>query len=347
MGRNISLRAFTLATLAFVAIQPKAASAGLVAYWSFDGCTTSDASGHGANLTAHASPSCVAGRFGNAWMLDGSTQYLDRATDPLFTPGARAWSVAAWVKSATAPATAVIVSWYRCGANPACSSADPALFALGLSGGHPYWDLRDDAAPELTLTDTQLSVTDGAWHFLVGTMNPATDSLKLYVDGALRLALNGAIGTFSSGGVPIPIEVGRWFRTGWGSPDYYFPGAIDEVRIYDNELTATSVAALFARNDITDVTPGDPLDFAIEQATPNPARGGPLAVAFTLPVSAPARLALYDVSGRVVLERSVGALGAGHHRVDLAAGRRFAPGVYLIQLTQGARTTSRHITLLR
>ena len=46
-------------------------------------------------------------------------------------------------------------------------------------------------------------LADGEWHFVVGTMNPATDSTKLYVDGALRGALHGTIGSLSSGGVRI------------------------------------------------------------------------------------------------------------------------------------------------
>lgn len=66
----------------------------------------------------------------------------------------------------------------------------------------------------------------------------------------------------------------------------------------------------------------------------NPADGAP-AVAFTLPVAAPARLELLDVSGRRVWSREVGGLGIGRHEVAVGAG--LAPGIYLVRLTQGAR----------
>jgi hypothetical protein len=38
-----------------------------------------------------------------------------------------------------------------------------------------------------------------------------------------------------------------------------------------------------------------------------------------------------------VVSRDVTALGVGSHRIDLAAGRRFRPGVYLLRLTQSGR----------
>ena len=76
------------------------------------------------------------------------------------------------------------------------------------------------------------------------------------------------------------------------------------------------------------------LSFALEGVRPNPARGGHLAVTFTLPTPAPARLELVDVGGRRVVSRAVGSMGAGRHAVELATGLR--PGVYLVRLTQGA-----------
>jgi hypothetical protein len=76
------------------------------------------------------------------------------------------------------------------------------------------------------------------------------------------------------------------------------------------------------------------LSFALEGVRPNPARGGHLAVTFTLPRPAPARLELVDVGGRRIVSLAVGSLGAGRHTLELATGLR--PGVYLVRLTQGA-----------
>jgi hypothetical protein len=65
---------------------------------------------------------------------------------------------------------------------------------------------------------------------------------------------------------------------------------------------------------------------------------GELQVWFTLPDAKPATLELLDVSGRRVLAREVGALGAGRHTVRLDPGARVAPGLYWMRLRQGART---------
>jgi len=87
--------------------------------------------------------------------------------------------------------------------------------------------------------------------------------------------------------------------------------------------------------------------FTLEGLRPNPSRGELLRVAFVLPSSAAARLELLDVSGRRVLEREVGALGAGRHVVDLAAGQRLAQGLYLVRLTQGTNTRTSRVAVLK
>lgn len=79
---------------------------------------------------------------------------------------------------------------------------------------------------------------------------------------------------------------------------------------------------------------------------PNPGRASALRVQFTLPTSESAQLELYDLSGRRLRDQDVGALGAGTHVVNLSAGNRVAPGLYLVRLTQaGASRTSRAVVV--
>lgn len=86
--------------------------------------------------------------------------------------------------------------------------------------------------------------------------------------------------------------------------------------------------------------------FALAGPSPNPASDA-MRVAFSLSAASPARLELFDVAGRALVVRDVGAMGAGRHVVDLAEGRRFAPGVYLVRLTQGARSLSTRACVVR
>jgi hypothetical protein len=71
-------------------------------------------------------------------------------------------------------------------------------------------------------------------------------------------------------------------------------------------------------------------------AQPNPAEGD-LQVAFALADERAARLELFDLRGRRVATREVGALGAGRHRVVLGGRGALKAGVYMVRLTQDGR----------
>ena len=81
----------------------------------------------------------------------------------------------------------------------------------------------------------------------------------------------------------------------------------------------------------------EPIGFALHGVRPNPGRSS-LNVTFSLPSGAPAKLAVYDVSGREVAGRDVGGLGAGRHVVSFGQRERLPAGVYLVQLSQAGRS---------
>ena len=84
---------------------------------------------------------------------------------------------------------------------------------------------------------------------------------------------------------------------------------------------------------------------ALSPPSPNPARGA-FAIRFALPDAGPARLALYDIAGRLRWSRDVGAFGAGEHRIDLTAGGDWPPGIYLLRLRSGSRHLTARLALL-
>jgi len=88
------------------------------------------------------------------------------------------------------------------------------------------------------------------------------------------------------------------------------------------------------------------LTLSLETPTPNPVEGD-LIVSFSLPSSDPARLRVFDVAGRVVIDREVGALGPGHHLVRLREANRVPPGACLISLDQSGRTIIRRAVFVR
>jgi hypothetical protein len=52
------------------------------------------------------------------------------------------------------------------------------------------------------------------------------------------------------------------------------------------------------------------------------------------------------VTGRRIVARDIGSLGAGRHLVDLATGRKLASGVYVVRLTQGGLQHSARAVVL-
>jgi len=96
--------------------------------------------------------------------------------------------------------------------------------------------------------------------------------------------------------------------------------------------------------------PEEPPEVRVSLAYPNPSSGR-VTLAYTLPAPAPVRVLIYDVTGRCLLRRELGAQGEGTHAFvwDGRDGRgRAAPGgTYLLRLQFSGRTESRRIALVR
>lgn len=96
----------------------------------------------------------------------------------------------------------------------------------------------------------------------------------------------------------------------------------------------------------TGIPAGGEAGLGLALAVANPLRGDRLRVACSLPNARPARLALVDAAGRVRREASVSAAAGASAVVDLSAGRRLAPGVYWIRLTQGDAVATRKVSVV-
>jgi len=75
----------------------------------------------------------------------------------------------------------------------------------------------------------------------------------------------------------------------------------------------------------------------------NPARG-PLVVSFSLASDAPAALAVFDISGRIVVRRDLGSFGPGAHTLQLGD---LPTGAYMLRLTQADRSLTSRAVVIR
>ena len=141
-----------------------------------------------------------------------------------------------------------------------------------------------------------------------------------------------------------------WQRIGAATRD-----ADDRLRYEDRDVTAgeryayrlgylDSGAEQFTAETWIDV-PGGAV-FALDGLRPNPAIGA-MRVSFSLPAAGAASLELLDLSGRRVIDREVGGLGAGRHVLRLDSGERIVPGIYWLRLRQGAQQMLARAVVMR
>jgi hypothetical protein len=77
---------------------------------------------------------------------------------------------------------------------------------------------------------------DKVWSHLAGSYDPATNQVKLYVNGQLQ-GTRTVAATWSAGGA---LQIGRYK---WANiHQYYFPGSIDEVAVWQEVLDPSEVA---------------------------------------------------------------------------------------------------------
>ena len=78
---------------------------------------------------------------------------------------------------------------------------------------------------------------DGLWHHFVGTWDSAGDEIKIYLDGTLK-ATTSSLETFT--GTIATASIGNNADSGG-----YFLGNIDEVSLWNTELTADQVSDIY------------------------------------------------------------------------------------------------------
>lgn len=200
---------------------------GPVGSWHLDegtGSVAHDGSGsHDANIIG--SPSWVSGISGAALQFDGKGQYAQTAGPVVDTTGN--FTVSAWVRLDRTGNFATAVSQdgiTSSGFYLQYSSADNR-FAFSTSEGRALSDL----AP-----------TTGTWHQLVGVHDADASTYTLYVDGKKQSTIWAQLTGDAANG---PLAIGRAFSGGRMSD--YWPGSIDEVKVWNRALTSADVTAQY------------------------------------------------------------------------------------------------------
>ncbi len=204
----------------------------LMGWWKFNG-NANDSSGNGHNGTV-SGPTLTTDKIGKknaAYAFSGaSTQYIDTN----FTFPVTKYTVSAWIKpDGTSPSSfATIISNTR----DCCSTYNG--FQIQYSKASPYTlvsRMWSGGAGANSISYNGLTLN--AWNFVTASYNGLVH--KLYLNGSL-VGSNNITATIGSPAYDVFIG-----KMGAVTSNYSFGGSMDDVRIYDYQLTNTQVMTLY------------------------------------------------------------------------------------------------------
>ena len=242
IGRAVARLLAPLAAIAVLVSTAVAAHAAapLQGQWHLDaaaGTTTADSSGNGLTATSGGAITLGAGRFGNA--LTGSG-VLRAGTSSLLAPSRI--TLVAWIKQNGTPPTLRYIAGRGDDGFPTCLGSSYALYTgYPASPGLRFY-IRDTAGGSSFTANAPSTTFDNAWHMLAGVYDGSF--VRLYVDGA-------EVGPAAAAPAPPKYDfpgsdfyIDGYPVAGCGASD--FPGAIDEVRLYDRALNGSELRRLAA-----------------------------------------------------------------------------------------------------
>jgi hypothetical protein len=218
---------------------------GMVGWWPGDG-NAKDITPHDHDGTFTDDNVFVQGEVGQAFLFDGTDDYVDVPNQPDLTPASI--TVDAWINPAgftgTPPFPPSIVNKGNVG-NFAESYAlflDPNTHLLGFlvnTNGS-----SDGSGRDLVYGTTPIPVGTNTWTFVAGTYDGK--SVHVYVNGVLDDGPRFGTATGPIHATANDLLIGKADRTSTRSPypDSYFEGKIDEVELFSRALSGSEIVAI-------------------------------------------------------------------------------------------------------
>jgi len=240
----------------------------LVGWWKLDegeGTTALDWSVNSNHGTIFGGAEWTEGYDGGALNFDGVDDYVDLPIGSLIASLTDS-TFAIWANFDNQNGNWPRIWDFGTGATTANMFLTPAMGAIGAMrfaitiGGNAA-----GAEDQTTATDTLL----GGWHHVTVTLDPANTKHTLYLDGEVAAEKTDARYTPSTLGVTTQNWLGRSQYTA----DSYYPGALDDFRIYNYTLTQDEISEVMkgdslparhaypANREITDVEKALPLSW--------------------------------------------------------------------------------------
>jgi hypothetical protein len=228
---------------------------GMVAWWPLDELEDLGVNADGIDdvrdLTPNAShgdtvagPTLLLGEMvDNSLCFDGSSQYVQVPNAPALNFGTGNFSIDAWIRTTSTTGVHKIV-------DKRVQAASTTGYSFFVSNGNLAFQIADGAGMpgclpcpttvSCTNYDSGVAVATGDWVHVAVTVERVTDGGTFYVNGAPVSIFNpdchpGSVTNTS------PLRIGSRSSTVTG----LFDGCIDEVELFDRELTPGEVSSIF------------------------------------------------------------------------------------------------------
>ena len=247
------MSALLIATFSHNAYTETVVTDGLVSYWTFDrqdiaGGTAKDVWGEN-DGTIVGAPKIVGGQVGEALEFDGSDDYVNLTNLGDFGGQVAASTFEAWVKTSFKKDWTTLFKVLDQGCNMAwaidVNRSAKAGFPLAEDIVHYYVRQKSAAGCNAIAVEIEFALSDGKWHHIVFAIVDAGESeVSIYMDGEPQEVIEGDVKKLDTF-MPFvePVYIGA--ANNRGKVERFFPGVIDEVRIYDRPLTADEVTRNF------------------------------------------------------------------------------------------------------
>lgn len=219
------------------------AGASLIGWWRLDeaaGMTAADSSGYGNDgaLTNFDGSAWLpaGGQLGGALLLDGVDAFIDVGKPAVLTVSR--FTVALWVKGDADSSTAVLQDVIK---KHASDTMDAGTFAFSYSNTASSFQracsVNTEPGSNWGIAKLTTQLVAGVWNHVACSYDGLV--LRAYLNGVEEESTpvaSIAIGTSS-------LFIGARGSNG-NTPNGYFAGQLDDVRIYDNALTEAQIRAL-------------------------------------------------------------------------------------------------------
>ncbi|MDH3277805.1 MAG: LamG domain-containing protein [Nitrosopumilus sp.] len=228
----------------------------MVSWWTGEG-DSADLLGNN-NGNEFGDTSFAVGKVGQAFSFDGDGDYvlIDNESNFDFTDSE--FAIDGWFKTDDISFRQMIIT--KAGATSGYS------WQVELQNGKLVTGMFDAVGNDVIVRESSNALNDGQWHFFAVNFDYPSESATLYIDGVLDNNLRTDGTAFND---PVisnePVLIGA---RDFSSPQHFFNGMIDELEIFERNLTSDEILAIYQADSAGKCQNEDPVCL---NASPNSA----------------------------------------------------------------------------